>query len=551
MTVSEQTSLPRLNDRTQGWLRFIWDKATTPDDWSSQGQPHPWWDRTSTPPFCTFPRFDLHETGYTLPLMADVTPAWREAYARILDELVGRYTTFWAAIDWLTLIGHDPQQDRYPPDWLFYLPEHLRGRYDAPGWTANGVAPWGLQPDPVGADGFNFFRAFFNLLIGFYDYVCDDGKWAHPFKMIGYQERLFEWDRHRLASFMHDQWAERPAGVHCENTKIWPFCVSGAGLSLKLYDNLYRTDYGHLFGDWVEYAKRHYMKLNRKGELEWFAFFIDPIERTIMRLYDETSAYASLCPAPYVYPQHREFGTFLYETSVRQLGWNDPRKPLIEFHPDPRWALIALLMARELGDRTTEDRIRARAEAAHDPRRFGENDDYFGWFFNTGEDWPRGQLAALAMCSEIGERGAWTKLFEHPNLEKFSEPTVQGVDFPQLGIAQAWNDRTAGALWVETYAATTSMAGSRTTWQVTNLPQAKAIEVSCDRADFARWRVIDDDTIEIDSDIDRHVFRFTTGYHGSDGPPSQTEPEQSALRPGSPIKTLYVPATIGGSCCGS
>lgn len=36
-------------------------------------------------------------------------------------------------------------------------------------------------------------------------------------------------------------------------------------------------------------------------------------------------------------------------------------------------------MARELGDRTTEDRIRARAEAAYEPQRFRENDDCFGY----------------------------------------------------------------------------------------------------------------------------------------------------------------------------
>jgi hypothetical protein len=98
---------------------------------------------------CTFPRFDLSETSYALPLMADQTPAWREVYSRIADELVGRYTTYWAAVDWLTLIGHDPNQDNYPPDWLVWMPEHLRGHYDPPGWTANGVEPWGLQPDPV------------------------------------------------------------------------------------------------------------------------------------------------------------------------------------------------------------------------------------------------------------------------------------------------------------------------------------------------------------------------------------------------------------------
>jgi hypothetical protein len=547
--MSENT-FPRLNDRARGWLRFIWDKATTQDDWSSAGTPHPWWDRYSTAPFCTFPRWDLHETGYVLPVMCDVTPAWREVYTRIADELVGRDTTFWAAIDWLTMVGHDPGADRYPPEWLFYLPEHLRGRYDAPGWTANGVAPWGLQPDPIGADGNNFYRGFFNLLLCFYDYVCNDQKWAKPFKVAGYQDRLYEWDRHRLAQFIHDQWAERPAGVHCENTKIWPFCVSGAGLSLKMYDNLYQTDTNYLFGNWVEYARKHYMKLNKRGEMEWFAFFYDPLEKTVFRLYDEMSAYASLCITPYVYPQHKELGTLLYETSVRQLGWNDPKKPVFEFHPDPRWGLIGLLMARELGDHETEDRLRTLAEREYEPRFFGENADYFGWWFHNGEEWPRGQLAALAMLCEVGAPGAWTRVFDQPNLRKFDEPTLEGVAFPQLGVAQAWNDSAAGALWVETYAATSSVRGSKTTWRVSQLPDPAGVTVVCDGSDFSAFRAIDANSIEIDTDIDDHLFRINTGYHG-DARQSPANQASVKKRPGAPVRSLYVPAAPGGtSCCG-
>lgn len=102
------SSVQSLNTRTRGWLRFIWDKATTEDDWSSSGEPLPWWDRTTTPPMCAFPRFDLTETSYALPLMVDQTPAWREVYTRIADELVGRYATYWGAVDWLTYVGHDP-----------------------------------------------------------------------------------------------------------------------------------------------------------------------------------------------------------------------------------------------------------------------------------------------------------------------------------------------------------------------------------------------------------------------------------------------------------
>ncbi|HET6472648.1 MAG TPA: hypothetical protein VFG38_12460, partial [Pseudomonadales bacterium] len=71
------TPYPELNARAQGWLKFVHRKATTPDDWSSAGQPRGWWDQYSTPPMTNFPRFDLADSTYAIALMADKTPAWR------------------------------------------------------------------------------------------------------------------------------------------------------------------------------------------------------------------------------------------------------------------------------------------------------------------------------------------------------------------------------------------------------------------------------------------------------------------------------------------
>ena len=82
-----------LNERAQGWLSFLYQKATTPDDWTEDGEPEEWWDKTSTPPMCSFPRFDLQESTYALGLMSDRTPAWREVYSEILDEIAERSIT--------------------------------------------------------------------------------------------------------------------------------------------------------------------------------------------------------------------------------------------------------------------------------------------------------------------------------------------------------------------------------------------------------------------------------------------------------------------------
>lgn len=546
-------TFPRLDERGRGWLRFIWDKATTADDWSVNGEPHPWWDRYSTPPMCSLGRFDLHETGYVLPVMCDITPAWRETYTRIADELVSRHTTFWAAIDWLTMIGHDPNQKNYPPEWLAVIPEHLRGRYDAPGWTANGVKPWGLQPDPIGSDGNNFFRGFFNLLLCFYRYVAGDDKWAQPFKMAGYQERLFDWDHHRIVGFMHDQWAERPQGVHCENTKIWPFCVSGAGLGLQLYDGLYQGGTQWVFERWIDYARKHYLGRDRKGNLDWFAFYYDPLERSMCTLRDDVGAYAAIAITLYILPQNRVFGTELYEMAVRKLGWNDPGKPLLQLHPDPRWLALGIITARELGDSVTEARLRQQAEATFEPKFFGPDDDCFGWWFRFGEPWPRGQLSSLMVLSELGEPGAWSRVFNQPNVAKFAAPTVSGVDYPTLGICQCWNDIDEGALWVETYCATRARRGQATTWRVSGLPEPAAVSIMMDDSEYADWSVVGADAIEIRSKVDTHRFRIATHYRGG----AVAMPTAAAQVPTATTHSTIAPTAIasaslqlatGGSC---
>jgi len=506
-------TFPRLDERARGWLRFIWDKATTEDDWSVDGEPHSWWDRYSTPPMCSLGRFDLHETGYVLPVMCDVTPAWREAYTRIADELVARHTTFQAAIDWLTMIGNDPDQTNYPPEWLAVSPEHLRGHYDSPGWVANGVEPWGLQPDPIGSDGNNFFRGFLNLLMCFHRYVSGDAKWEQPFEMVGYQGRKFEWDHHSLVSFMHDQWAERPQGVHCENTKIWPFCVSGAGLGMQLYDGLYDAKTNWVYEQWIEYAQKHYMAFDKKGNIDWFAFYYDPIEKSMCTLRDEVGAYAAIAITLYVLPRSRELGTKLYEMAVNKLGWNAPDKALLQLHPDPRWLTLGIITAREVGDSATEARLRQVAEADFEPKFFGPDGDHFGWWFGFGEEWPRGQLSSLMVLSELGEPGAWSRVFNEPNLEKFSEPTVSGVDYPNIGLSQCWNNLDAGELFVETYCATASERGNETGFTVGGLPDPGSVRVMKDGSAFEGWSVTGPDSIELHTRIATHEFRISTGFN--------------------------------------
>jgi len=206
-----------------GWLRYLYRKATTADDWDRGGRPHPHWDNTTGPPMLSWHRFDLIDSSYAVALMSDRTPAWREVYSEILNELVIRHTSWWAAEDWMTQFGPDPDRADYPDKWRPLVPPDVWGNYDVPGWTANGIEPYGVQMDPVAADGMLFFKGFFALLLGLHRYISGDDRWNEPFEMIRDGEHTFTWTHSGVVAHLADQWRERRSGVHCENTKIWPY----------------------------------------------------------------------------------------------------------------------------------------------------------------------------------------------------------------------------------------------------------------------------------------------------------------------------------------
>ena len=508
------TNHPELNNRAQGWLNFLYQKATTPDDWSEDGSPNEWWDQISTAPMCAFPRFDLQESTYAIGLMADRTPAWREIYSEILDEIAERSITYWAAVDWLTQFGHDPDRKNYPEVWRGTLiPEEFWGEYDAPGWTANGVAPWGFHADPIGADGNLFFKGWLNLTQSMHTYVSGYDKWSSPFSVAGAYNSRFEWTQHQLADHLHQQWAKTPMGPHCENTKAWPFCLSAAGLGLMMYDKIFDNNFHSSYSNWLSFTKDKYYGFNKNGSLEWVTMYFDEINDH----HHRTVPTHGLAVSFYAKPQDPQFAELLYRGAINFLGWDNPSIPITnEFMPDPRMFALGLTMSKEFDDQITHERLRKYAEENFEPQFFGTNDSQFGFWFNLGEKWPRGQLSALAMCAEVCEPEAWESLFNKPNLTKFYSPSIEGVDFPSVSIEKAFHDDRKGKLHFSISDGDKTKTNKKTNIEVFNLPDANEITVLCDGMKFNEYKILDNSRISINTQVRKHSFEIDTGYYLSE-----------------------------------
>ncbi|MBW2314914.1 MAG: hypothetical protein JRH10_12040 [Deltaproteobacteria bacterium] len=503
----------QLNDRVRGWLRHLWRKSTTPDDWSKDG----WCDQYSVEPMLSFPRFDLSESSYALLLMGRKTPAWREVYTKILDELILRHTTFWAAVDWLTKIGPDPDRANYPRRYKGLMPKDLWGQYDVPGWTANGVEPWGLQPDPIGSDGNLFFRGFFALLLGIHRSVSGEDTWDKPFEMAGLDDQTFPWTHGKIASFLAEQWQAVPHGPHCENTKVWPYCLSAAGLGLQITDLSTGSNTHPVYDQWAEdFLRKKYLDFDARGNLRSVGMYYDPL---IDRLHGAPRAFG-LAPAFYILPQDRSLAETLYRCGVGSVGWDRRWLPVLNPGGQPRFLSVGLLLARELGDHTTARRLERKLGGFENGRFFageaGAEDDEFGFFFGYDEPWPRGQESALLMLRDLldGE-GDWWRAFNESDAEKFSAPTVVGVDYPSVGLCSAWNDSESGNLELQTYVATRNARGSATTFRVSSLPDSANVSVLRDGTPYGNWSVTGPDQIEIRTQVVDHSFQVHTGYRGN------------------------------------
>ena len=206
-------------------------------------------------------------------------------------------------------------------------------------------------------------------------------------------------------------------------------------------------------------------------------------------------------------PQKREAGRMLFESAAEALGWmsldpvQESSRELTTMEPSPRNTLSGLVLAREYGNDAVYAKLKTHAEAHYEPtwnRETGE----FSWGFGLNEPHPRGQFNAAMMTSEAGGEGALWRLFNQPNLRKFTDPTVHGVDYPTVCLSQAWYDVERRRLVVSTDSGIPRAEGQPTSFRVSNV-DAQRCNVIADGQLSRNWRVVDDG-LEINTTVGEH-----------------------------------------------
>jgi len=171
-----------------------------------------------------------------------------------------------------------------------------------------------------------------------------------------------------------------------------------------------------------------------------------------------------IAPAWYFAPQRPDVAQAGWRimASVNGIFGDGPIAGLDE----PQRASMLLQLAGEFADAQTRQRIWAAAEEHIEPmwdRRTGE----FTLGFGLNEAYPRGQLNARAMAGWVCTPGAWARIFTEPNLAKFAQPTVEGVDFPAVALSEARWD--GAALHIAAHPQNAALTGSRTSVRICNI----------------------------------------------------------------------------------
>ena len=292
--------------------------------------------------------------------------------------------------------------------------------------------------------------------------ISGDGKYQEP-KPVVHDDTDVKYTCEQIISFLNERHRDGADAL--------------AGLAAQLHDQLYDTSYrrsAHWFTRWGPSVDRGIVLALRIAPL-------DPDQA--LRVYESL---------------WRNHG--VEDEEGCHLNW--PAEVTAPFVMDD-WVANAgaLAFARELNDVERLEGLRRWFDARYGPTF---EDGEFFYTFGIEDPWRRGIANVWAAMAHVAESGAMHRLYNEPNMDRHSQPTVTGVDYPDLAVRQAYYDPEKDALVVGT-AAGVGRPGDPTVFKVTNLEDGDH-QVVVDGAPSECWDQIGLGEIRVRATIGDHTF---------------------------------------------
>jgi len=517
------------------------------DNWTKDGSISDAWDRWSIFPWFMYPRYDLDWSTRLVAKIAQEVPAWREACTEIIDLLLQRMTQYAAWFDCVEQKGLDPHRAEYPYDYYDKnIPPGWAGVYNAPGYYGNGlatkVAPREVKPrspytqphspgvgrtynpDPIYANGGSYmmYKGYLLNMIGLYEFVSGDDKYDKPIELVYDDKIRFQYTHEQIAQVHYDQFmgsadeggSDLTPGIDCEVGKVFPWCVSVSALGLRMCDKLHNTNYQASYYRWLDWAKLNLVggATEPNGPYRWATVYYDRDIPYNMNGPKQQIPGNFFCCAYQYWPDDQTLARRLYEGAKLNFMRTEPDGSAhINFPPELGGGedLVgfgaAVACAKEFGDFETHGQLLRWADAHYQPT---SSEGEFYYKFGLDEPWPRGWPNDWILLAFAGGPGSWYRLFTDPNVKKFYQPTVSGVDYPTVAVRQAYYDESLGALMIAISPGdvTGQKAGAPTTFRVTNLQPTKEHVVLQDGQPFTGWELVTDTEITVKTTVDGHTF---------------------------------------------
>ena len=274
---------------------------------------------------------------------------------------------------------------------------------------------------------------------------------------------------------------------------------------MRLHDILYGSDTHRVFQSWWEYAKREYVPFHGGLPPDRLTQYYDPLIN-----HNHLARRAEGLRLSFqIAGQKREEARLLFEAAAEDLGWTN-LEPVREgavdrntLRPIPRTTINGLALAKEFGNDAIYAKLKAHAEANYEPTWNGETGE-FTWGFGLNEAHPRGQYNAPMATAEANSEGGLWRIYNEPNLRKFTDPTVHSVDFPTVCLSQAWYDVERRYLIVATDAGIPGAVGQPTSFRVSNIDPQRC-RVFAEGQPYENWRVVDG-YLEINTTVGERTF---------------------------------------------